>query len=62
MLAAGRDVFAVNATTGRTARLLHAPGSVNTQIEEPGAAVQFNVGTRGYLRFIPMSVIEASTS
>jgi hypothetical protein len=62
VLAAGRDVLAVNATTGRTVRLLHAPGSVNAQIEEPGAAVQFNVGTRGYLRFIPMSVIEASTS
>jgi hypothetical protein len=62
VLAAGRDVFAVNAASGRTARLLHAPGSVRAQIEEPGAAVQFNVGTRGYLRFIPMSVIEASTS
>jgi hypothetical protein len=32
---------------------------VAAQIESPGAAVQFNVGVRGYLRFIPMSVIEA---
>ena len=62
VLAAGRDVFAVNAASGRTARLLHAPGPVRAQIEAPGAAVQFNAGTRGYLRFIPMSVIEASTS
>jgi hypothetical protein len=62
VLAAGRDVIAVNATTGRTANLLHAPGRVAAQIEEPGAAVQFNVGNRGYLRFIPMSVIEARTS
>jgi hypothetical protein len=62
VLTAGRDVFAVNTTTGRTARLLHAPGRVAAQIEAPGAAVQFNVGDRGYLRFVPMSVIEARTS
>ena len=62
LLAAGRDVIAVNAATGRTARLLHAPGPVAAQIEAPGAAVQFNVGVRGYLRFIPMSTIETRTS
>jgi hypothetical protein len=62
LVTAGRDVLAVNTATGRTARLLHAPGRVAAQIEAPGAAVQFNVGARGYLRFIPMSVIEARTS
>jgi hypothetical protein len=62
LVTAGRDVLAVNTATGRTARLVHAPGRVAAQIEEPGAAVQFNVGDRGYLRFIPMSVIEARTS
>jgi hypothetical protein len=62
LLAAGRDVIAVNVTTGRTARLFHAPGRVAAQIEAPGAAVQFNVGDRGFLRFIPMSAIEAQTS
>jgi hypothetical protein len=61
LVAAGRDAIAVNTKTGRTARLLHAPGRVAAQIEEPGAAVQFNIGDRGYLRFIPMSVIESRT-
>lgn len=62
LVTAGRDVVAVNTTTGRTARLLHAPARVAAQIEAPGAAIQFNVGAHGYLRFIPMSVIEARTS
>jgi len=35
---------------------------VVAQIEAPGAAIQFNLGDHGYLRFIPMSVIEARTS
>jgi hypothetical protein len=62
LLTAGHDVIAVNTSTGRTARLLHAPGRVEGQIEAPGATVAFNVGNRGHLRFIPMSVIEARTS
>ena len=62
LVTAGRDVLALNTATGHAARLLSAPGKVAAQIEEPGAAVQFNVGGRGYLRFLPMSVIEARTS
>ncbi len=61
VLTAGRDVLAVNTATGRTALLLHAAGRVAAQIEAAGAAIQFNVGAHGYLRFIPMSVIEART-
>lgn len=62
LITAGHDVLAVNIGTGRSARLLHAPGEVEGQIEAPGATVSFNVGDRGYLRFIPMSQIEARTS
>jgi len=61
VLAAGGDVFAVNVGTGRTARLLHVRGRAAAQIDSPGAVVQFNVGTHGYLRLIPMSTIEART-
>lgn len=61
VVTAGGDVFAVNVSTGRTARLLHAPGRAAAQIDSPGAVVQFNVGKRGYLRLIPMSTIEART-
>jgi hypothetical protein len=59
VVAAGDDVFALNVGTGHIARLLHAPGRVAAQIDSPGAVVQFNVGGRGYLRFIPLSTIEA---
>lgn len=61
LLSAGRDVLAVNASTGRQSRLLRAPGRVAAQLEAPGAAIQFNVKGHGYLRFVPMSVIEART-
>ena len=61
MVAAGDNVFALNVGTGRTARLLHAPGRVAARIDSPGAVVQFNAGGHGYLRFIPMSTIEART-
>jgi hypothetical protein len=59
LLTAGRDVFAVNVETGRTAHLMHAPGRVSAQLEGPGAAIQFNTQRRGHLRFLPMSWIEA---
>jgi hypothetical protein len=62
VVAAGDDVVALNVGTGRTARLLHAPSRVAARIDSPGAVVQFNLGERGYLRFIPMSTIEARTS
>jgi hypothetical protein len=61
VVAAGDDVLALNVGTGRTARLLHAPGRVAARIDSPGAVVQFNAGGDGYLRFIPMSTIEART-
>jgi hypothetical protein len=61
VLAAGDDVLALNVATGRTARLLHAPGRVTARIDSPGAVVQFNVGGHGYLRLIPMSTIESRT-
>jgi hypothetical protein len=61
LVTAGNDVFALNISTGRTARLLHAPGRVAARIDSPGAVVQFNAGGHGYLRFIPMSTIEART-
>ena len=61
LLTAGKDVYAMNLATGRTAHLFHAPTRVAAQIEAPGAAIQFNQAGRGYLRFLPMSRIEAST-
>ena len=61
VIAAGGDVFALNVATGHTARLLHVRGRAAAQIESPGAVVQFNVGGRGYLRFIPLSTIESRT-
>jgi hypothetical protein len=60
LLGGGRDVYAMNVRTGRTALLFHAPTRVAAQIESPGAVLQFNAGGRGYLRFLPMSLIEAS--
>lgn len=62
LVTAGRDVLAINTATGRTARLARGPGRIAAQIEAPGAVVQYNVGPRGILRFIPMSVIEARTA
>jgi hypothetical protein len=61
LITAGRDALALNVDTGRTARLFHAPGRVAAQLEAPGAAIQFNAGSHGYLRFVPMSLIEART-
>jgi hypothetical protein len=61
VIAAGGDVFALNVSTGRTAHLLHVQGRAAAQIDSPGAVVQFNVGERGFLRFIPMSTLEART-
>jgi hypothetical protein len=61
VLAAGRDVYAVDLTTGRSARIFRAPTAVRAQIEAPGVSLQYNVGRRGYVRFLPMSTIEAST-
>ena len=61
VLAAGNNVLALNLATGRTDRVLHAPGRVAARIDAPGAVVQFNVGERGYLHFIPMSTLEART-
>jgi hypothetical protein len=62
VIAAGGNVLAVNAATGRTARLLHVRGRAAAQIDSPGAVVRFNAGEHGYLRLIPMSTIEARTS
>jgi hypothetical protein len=61
VVAAGNDVLALNVATGRTAHLFHAPGRVAAQVDSPGAIVQFNAGGHGYLRFIPMSTLEART-
>jgi hypothetical protein len=61
VVAAGDDVYALNVATGKTARLFHTPARVAAQIDSPGAVVQFNAGGHGYLRFIPMSTIEART-
>jgi hypothetical protein len=61
VLAAGRDVYAVDLSTGRTAKIFRAPAAVRAQIEAPGVALQYNVGRRGYVRFLPMSTIEANT-
>lgn len=62
VIAAGDDVLALNAATGHTARLLHAPGRVAAQVDSPGAVVQYNAGGHGYLRFIPLSTLEKRTS
>jgi hypothetical protein len=62
VIAAGGNVFAMNISTGRTARLLHVHGRAAAEVDSPGAVVQFNVRERGYLRFIPMSTLEARTS
>ena len=61
VVAAGNSVLALNVATGHTARVLHAPGRVAARIDSPGAVVQFNAGGHGYLRFIPMSTLEART-
>jgi hypothetical protein len=61
VVAAGRDVYAVNLVNGRAARLLRAPSAVRAEVEAPGAAIQYNVGRRGFVRFVPMSKLEALT-
>jgi hypothetical protein len=61
LITAGRDVLALNVDTGRTVRLLRAPTRVSAEIEAPGAVIQFNIGAHGYLRFVPMSLVEART-
>jgi hypothetical protein len=62
LLTAGRSVYAMNTRTGRVALLVRAPSQVSAQLEAPGAAIQFNVGRHGYLRFIPLSLIESRTT
>ena len=61
VVAAGGNVYAINVSTGRSARLLHVQGRAAAQIDSPGVVVQFNVGDHGYLRLIPMSTVEART-
>jgi hypothetical protein len=61
VVTAGRDVYALNAATGRLARVFRAPSRVAAQVEAPGAAIAYTVAGRGLLRFIPMSRLEAST-
>jgi hypothetical protein len=61
VVGAGDNVFALNVATGHTARVLHAPGRVAARVDSPGAVVQFNAGGHGYLKFIPMSSLEART-
>jgi hypothetical protein len=61
VMTAGGNVFAMNISTGRAARLLHVQGRAAAEFDSPGAVVQFNVGKHGYLRFIAMSTIEART-
>jgi hypothetical protein len=61
VVAAGRDVLALNVATGHTARLMHAPGRVAAQFDAPGAVVQYNAGGHGHVQFIPLSTIEART-
>ena len=61
VVAAGDNVFALNVATGHSARLLHAPGRVAAQVDSPGVVAQFNAGGHGYLRFIPLSTLEART-
>jgi hypothetical protein len=61
VVTAGRNVYALNAETGRLAHVFRAPARVAAQIEAPGAALTYTVARRGFLRFIPMSRLEAST-
>ena len=61
VVTAGRDVYAVNVATGKAAHVFHAATRVAAQIESPGAAIQFNAGGHGFLRFVPMSRLEALT-
>jgi hypothetical protein len=44
-----------------TAVLFRAPAAVSVQLEAPGAAIQYNAGGHGYLRFVPLNAIEART-
>jgi hypothetical protein len=62
VIAARGNVLAMNVSSGRTARLLHVRGRAAARIDSTGAIVQFNIGKRGYLRFVPMSALEARTS
>jgi hypothetical protein len=59
LITAGRDVYAVDVETGRTAHLFHAPTGVSAELEGLGAVIQFNAAGRGQVRFVPMSRIEA---
>jgi hypothetical protein len=61
LVTAGRAVYSFDVATGRTARLFQANGPVAAALESPGAAIQYNAGGRGYLRFLPMSWIESQT-
>jgi hypothetical protein len=61
VITAGRDVYAVNLRTGRTARVYRAPASVTAEIESPGVVVQYNLAGRGHLDFLPMAEVEART-
>ena len=59
LVTAGRDVYAVNVETGRTALLFRAPTRASAELEGLGAVIQFNAAGRGHVRFLPMSRIEA---
>jgi hypothetical protein len=58
VLAAGRTVYAMRLESGRTVLLARAPRSLHAQIEAIGVVYQYNIGRKGFLRFIPLSAVE----
>jgi hypothetical protein len=56
-LAAGRNVYAVQVATGRTALLARAPGRVEAQIEAPGVVYRYNAAGSGEFRFVPFAKV-----
>jgi hypothetical protein len=57
---AGRSVYGMDVSTGRTAVLARAGGAARTQIEPLGVAYTYNRGGHGFLRLVPMSSVERS--
>jgi hypothetical protein len=60
VLTAGGTVYAVSLTTGRQSVIASVPGSPLAEIEPSGIAYAYNTGSRGHLRFVRFSEVEAA--
>ncbi len=58
VVSAGRQLVAINLSTGRQRVLLTAPQPVRAHLDDIGVVYAYNVGSGGVLGFIPFAAVE----